>query len=67
MLVGAAAVGEVSARDDQLGIDTADERLESGRETRILVASGVQVGEVKDPCRLPGHRRGRLYTQIRGR
>ena len=64
VLVGSTAVREVAARDDQLGIDASDQRLESGREARILVASGVQVGEVKNPCRLPGHSRGRLYTQI---
>jgi hypothetical protein len=64
VLTGSAAVSEVTARDDQLGIDAADQRLESGRETGVLVAAGVQVGEVKNPCWRPGHSRSRLYTEI---
>ena len=56
-------VREVAARDDQLGIDPVDEVGETRFQPRFLVGSDVQVREMKEPCRLPVHSRGRLYTQ----
>ena len=67
VLVGAAAVGEVPAGDDQLGVDAGDERLETGLQPGIVVAPEMQVREVQNSYPSAGHGRGRLYTQIRGR
>lgn len=64
VLLGTASVGQVSARHDQLGIDAVDERLETRLQTGLLVRSDVKIREVKQSRRRPGHRRGRLYTQI---
>ena len=63
VLVGAAAVGQVAARHDQLWI----EALDKARETRLqlfrFVTADVEIREVKESCPEPGHRRMRLYTQ----
>jgi hypothetical protein len=64
VLLGSAAVGQVAACDDQLRVDPVDERLQAGFKTGLLMCSDMEVREVKNPCRLPSHRRGRLYTQI---
>jgi hypothetical protein len=61
VLASAAAVREVARDGDQLGVDALDERAESVLDGCFLHASGVQVGDVEEPCR---QRRSRLYTQI---
>jgi hypothetical protein len=64
VLLRSTPVREIAAGDDQLWIDAVDEVGERRFEARFLAGSDVQIREVKNPCRLPGHSRGRLYTQI---
>jgi hypothetical protein len=64
VLLRPTAVRKIAARDDQLGVDPVDEGGQTGLQARFLAGSDVEVREVKKPCRLPGHSRGRLYTQI---
>jgi hypothetical protein len=58
---------QVAAGHDQLGLDALDERFDAGLEAGVVVSSEMQVGKVQNPCPYPGHSRGRLYTQNRGR
>ena len=67
VLVRKPAVGEVTAGDDQLRVDPADQRLQAGLEAGVVMAAEMQVGKVQNSYPLPGHGRGRLYTQTRGR
>ena len=67
VLLGAASVCQVAARDDQLRVDPLDQPLEPGFQTRVVMASEMQVGKVQNSYPLAGHGRGRLYTQVRGR
>jgi hypothetical protein len=64
VLLRKAAVREVAARDHELRIDAVDERLQAGLEPWFFVGSDMEIREVKNPCRLPSHSRGRLYTQV---
>ena len=51
------AVGQIPARNDQLGVDALDQRTERPFYLRLLDRADVQVREVEEPCR---HRRRRL-------
>jgi hypothetical protein len=64
VLRGAAAVREVAARDDQLGVDSLDQGSEARLEPRFLARADMEIREVEKSCPGAGHRRGRLYTQI---
>lgn len=63
VLVPAAPVRQVSARDDQLGPRPLDQRGERSLDDRILARSGVQIRDVEDPRR---HRARRVldYTEL---
>ena len=50
VLPGPSAVGKVAARDDQLGLDAVDQRLEPWLQPRVVVTSEMQVRNVQDPC-----------------
>jgi hypothetical protein len=43
VLLGAAAVGEIAARDDQMGVDALDQRLERALDVRRLGGADMQV------------------------
>jgi hypothetical protein len=64
VLLRTAAVGQVATRDDQLGIHALDQGLEPRLQARLFMRSDVEVREVNQSRRGPGHSRGRLYTQI---
>lgn len=64
VLLGPPAVRQVSACDDQLGVDSCDQVGEARFELRVDVAPDVQIREVEETGSGPGHSRGRLYTQI---
>ena len=51
VLLRPVAVSEVTARDDELGIELADERAQGALDLRLLRRAGVQVGNVKNPHR----------------
>ena len=57
VLLGAAAVREVAARDDELGLGARHERRHGRLDLGILTCARVEVGEVQNPswhsrCRL---------------
>ena len=54
------AVREIACRDEQLGLEIRDERMQRFQWLPRLRVAHVQVGEVK---KSRGHRRGRLYTR----
>jgi hypothetical protein len=64
VLVRAAAMRQVAARDYQLRVDPLDQVGETRLDPRLLAAADVKIREVKDSCPGRGHRRGRLYTQV---
>jgi hypothetical protein len=49
VLVAAPAVGEIAARDDQLGPQALDQRGKRRTRVRALVGAGMQVGDVENP------------------
>lgn len=63
VLVGAAAVRQVAARHDQLRLEALDQAGETRLQLLLFAAADVEIGEVKESCPEPGHRRVRLYTQ----
>lgn len=63
VLVGAAAVRQVAARHDQLRLEALDQAGETRLQLLFFPAADVEIGEVKESCPEPGHRRVRLYTQ----
>jgi hypothetical protein len=64
VLLWPAAVRQVAARHDQLGIEALDQAHETSLQVLLFLTSDVEIGEVKESCRRPGHRRMRLYTQV---
>jgi hypothetical protein len=64
VFLGTPPVSQVAACDDQLGIDVLDQLGEARLDPRLFAAADVEIREVKESCAGPGHRRGRLYTQI---
>jgi hypothetical protein len=64
VLFGTAPVGQVTARDDQLGVDALDQVGKARLEPRLLVCAHMKIREVKESRPAGGHSRGRLYTQI---
>jgi hypothetical protein len=46
VLLGTPPVGQVAARNDQLGIDPLDELDESGLDPRLFAAADVEIREV---------------------
>jgi hypothetical protein len=56
-----AAVRQVARDDDQLGLDSLDQRLETALHLRFFRASGVQIRDVEEAQR---QRRSRLYTEF---
>ena len=50
VLLAPAAVGQVAARDDEVGLQPLDERAERTRDVGALVAADVQVRDVENPC-----------------
>jgi hypothetical protein len=59
-LCGTSTVGEVSGRDDELGVENCSEITYRRDGIGRLAAPDVQVGDVQNPgC----HGRGRLYTR----
>ena len=61
MLIGAAAVREVAAGDDELRFRPLQERVQGPLDRRRFSSADVQVRDVEEAGR---HRRIRLYTQI---
>jgi len=55
VLLGATPVCEVAARDDQFRVDTLDQPLEPGFQTRVVMASEMEVGKVQNSYPLAGH------------
>jgi len=62
VLVDAAAVREVAAGHDQLGLKALHEGRKAGLEPELLGAAHVQVRDVEEAS---GHSRCRLYTGFR--
>ena len=63
VLVAAAAVGQVAARDHEFGTDTLDQRARAPRSRhRVVPRAEVEIGDVQDAS---GHRRSRLYSGSR--
>ncbi len=67
VLLWAAAVSQVAACDDQLGVDALDEVGDTELEAPAIVGSDVEIREVKESCPRGCHFRGTLYTENRGR
>ena len=59
VLVGASPVREVAGRDDEIGLDTADEPTQRALDDRLIACSDMDVGDVNQAS---WHSRGRLYT-----
>ena len=52
-----AAVAQVAARDDELGLESLHQRRRSALDGRVVTGAVVQVGQVQNACK---HGRGRL-------
>jgi hypothetical protein len=57
-------MGQVAARDDQLGVDPLDQRRQAGLNAGLFAAADMQVRKVQESCLEPGHGPARLYTQV---
>jgi len=51
VLLAAAAMSEIAARDDQCGFDAFDQGGERAFHRRVLARARVEVRDVKDACR----------------
>ncbi len=56
-LFAAAAMREITRRDDELRLDPLDEPRETRLDFRLLVRADVEIGNVEEAC---GHSRTRL-------
>ena len=61
VLPSPATVREVPCDDDQLGLDSFDQRLQPAVDLGLFRASGVQIRDVEEA---QGQRRSRLYTEF---
>jgi hypothetical protein len=63
VLLAAAPMSQIAARDDQLGACSLDQQGERALDGGILARADVQVGEVQDPRGSRCQGRGILYTR----
>jgi hypothetical protein len=56
-LSAATPVGKIAGSHDELGLEPLDEARESAFDLRLLVCTGVQIGNMEEPC---VHNRTRL-------
>jgi hypothetical protein len=58
------SVRQVSARDDELRVDSLDQVGQAGLDSRFFMRADMEIREVKESRPSRGHSRSRLYTQI---